>query len=131
LRDDIGRDWEDRVIREFCEARRGNDGPSPELQREFGRLIAEHKPRVFRVCLGITGDEELSRELTEDALLTAYNKLPQSQRGFGTWLCGIAKNLSRNAVRRRQDFLLEDGILETEDVDDIFARADHGREPPR
>ena len=118
MRDDISRDWEDRVIRESCEARGGNGGLSPELRREFGRLIAEHEPRVFRVCLRITGDEEMSRELTQDALFTAYNKLPQWQGEcrFGTWLCGIAKNLARNAIRRRHDFLFEDGLLETEDL---------------
>ncbi|MEZ4318317.1 MAG: sigma-70 family RNA polymerase sigma factor [Myxococcota bacterium] len=87
------------------------------LERDFEELAARHRDRLFRVCLRVVGDRERAEELTQDALLTAFRKLGEyeGRSSFGTWVCGIGKHLALNDVRRRREFLTEDGVLDAED----------------
>ena len=50
------------------------------------------------------GDRELSKDLTQDTFLTAWRKLGdvRDDKKLAPWLCGIARNLARNASRRRK-----------------------------
>ena len=115
---DQSREWEERVIRDTNAARGGQGELYPQLLRDFGRLILRHEPKVYRVCLRITKNPEQARDLTQDALEIAYRKLPEweGRSAFGTWLCGIAKHLALNAIRRRTEFLSEDGVLDAEEI---------------
>ena len=89
--------------------------PVPDaLMREIDDLFAKAQPQVFFVCRRIVGDDERALDIAQDALLTGYRKL-HTFRGEGqlsTWLYGIAKGLSLNAIRRRRDLLTEDGVVE-------------------
>lgn len=91
--------------------------PDPTLAKTLDRLFAAHQDRVYAVCLRIVGDQEKARELAQDTLLTAYEKLP-TFRGdckFSVWLYGIARFLCFNAVRRRGELLVEDEVLNKTD----------------
>lgn len=112
-------------VRRTCEAvERGT--LDPELLAEFERTIRGHRSKIFSVCYRVVRDAQRAEELTQDTLLVALSKLG-SFRGastLSTWLCGIATNLAFNAVRKKGELLLEDGILggvEPEDRDTVTA----------
>ena len=37
-------------------------------------MVGAHYSKIYRVCFRVTGDEELSWDLTQEALLTAYKR---------------------------------------------------------
>ena len=105
------------LIQKCCAFRDAGEPIPPELAGELGALFEDAQRRVYGVCVKLTGNPEIARELCQEALLTGYRKLGEF-RGEGrlsTWLYGIARGLSSNAVRRKQDLLSEDGILESGD----------------
>ena len=89
----------------------------PQLIAQIDALFAQQQPRIYRLCLRMVGDPERARDLAQDAMLTAYRKLPdfRGDAAFGTWLYGIAKHLCLNAIRRRGEVLSEDGVIELGD----------------
>lgn len=100
-------------------ARAVGEGRAPDagVLAALDRLFAAHQLRVYHVCQRIVGDPERARELAQDTLLTAYQKLPEfrGECAFGTWLFGIARYLCFNAVRRRGEVLIEDEVLAATD----------------
>lgn len=95
----------------------GRTPPDPALVREFERAIVSHRGRMFAVCNRIVRNDQLAEEITNEALLIAYRKLATFERrgSLSTWLCGIAKHLAMNAVRKKGELLTEDGVVESED----------------
>lgn len=76
-----------------------------EVYRQYARV-------VYRYLLGLTRDEDLAEELTQE---TFYQAVRTSARYDGsslvsTWLCGIAKNVLRTHLRKHP---------QTEDIDDV------------
>jgi RNA polymerase sigma factor (sigma-70 family) len=70
--------------------------------QRFGALYDRHGPRVFRLLRRLTGSQTAAEDLTQETFLAAFRGL-SSWRGeglLGTWLCGIAVRLYRNASRR-------------------------------
>jgi RNA polymerase sigma-70 factor, ECF subfamily len=63
-----------------------------------------HAPRVHRLIFRLCGDEELTRDLTQDAFVRAFQQLDRfrGDSTFGTWLHRIAVNVALNAIRREQ-----------------------------
>lgn len=111
------KDEEFALIQRCCAYRDAGEPMPPELSTEIGVLFEEAQRRVYGVCVKLTGNPELARELSQEAMLTGYRKLGEyrGEGRFSTWLYGIARGLSANAVRRKQDLLSEDGILESGD----------------
>lgn len=74
--------------------------------RAFGRLVERHHGAVAAVAYAITRDLALSEDLAQDTFVVAWTHLSElrdSQR-VRAWLCGIARNLSKNELRgRRRD----------------------------
>lgn len=64
-------------------------------------LYREHAARIHRLVFRLCGDEELTRELTQDAFVRAFDRLDdfRGDAAFGTWLHRIAVNLALNARR--------------------------------
>ena len=106
-----------RIVERVQRAMTGQVEPTPTLADNIDHLFAKHQDRIYHLCLKMTGNPELARELTQDTLLTAYRKLPEFRGSsqFGTWIYGIARNLCLNAIRKRGELLAEDGVLEAED----------------
>lgn len=76
-----------------------------EVYRQYARV-------VYRYLLGLTRDEDLAEELTQE---TFYQAVRTSGRYDGsaqvsTWLCGIAKNVLRTHQRKHPP---------TDDIDDV------------
>jgi RNA polymerase sigma-70 factor (ECF subfamily) len=65
---------------------------------DFGVLVEQHRPRVFRFILASLRDKESAENLTQDCFVRAYKARNQFRgaSGIGTWLMQIAANLVRN-----------------------------------
>ncbi len=90
---------------------------SPSLVQDLDRLFESNRSQVQRLCMRLTGSSERAEELVQESLVVAYTKLPEFHGAarFSTWIYGIARNLGLNAIRKRQEVLSEDGVLETEE----------------
>ena len=114
--------------------RQADAAPTPTLDFKLSNLVSRYQGRVMQLCLKITGDQQLAAELTQEALLTAWRRLPEfdSSKGeFGGWLYGIARYQAFNAVRKRGELLAEDGVLEAGDdqaIDALQSLRQHERE---
>lgn len=69
----------------------------------FGRLVARHQAAVSAVTYSGIGDLGLSEDLAQETFLAAWRSLGELREPekLRAWLCGIARNLARNAFRRR------------------------------
>jgi RNA polymerase sigma-70 factor (ECF subfamily) len=77
---------------------RGGNGVAFEfLARRWG-------PHLHRFLIKVLGNEEEAREVGQDALLRAYQRIDslRDPRNFKAWLFRIAFNLSRDRLRHRQ-----------------------------
>ncbi len=71
---------------------------------EFARLVAAHRPQIFRFLLASTRDVDLAETLTQDCFLKAHLHWGQF-RGDSTamtWLIRIAINLEKDHWRSRR-----------------------------
>lgn len=89
----------------------------PGLAERVDALFAAHQGVVLAVCRRAVGDPERAVELAQDALLRGFQKLPEfrGDATFRTWLVGIARGECMNAIRKRHDWLTEDGVLDPTD----------------
>ena len=103
---------------------RAGGSASPTHRADLDRLLEAHRDRVAALCRRMTADPARAEELTQQALLVAYERLPEfdGRARFGTWVYGIARNVCLNANRKRGDWLTDDGVL-----DDTSAEADAWR----
>ena len=67
----------------------------------FGQLIERYQQMVKRIALGMIADEEIARELAQEAILQAYLSLDhlRDNTRFKSWLYGIALNVCRGYIR--------------------------------
>lgn len=86
-------------------------GAAPDLvdrarQRDsaaFASLYRIHVGRVHALCLRLTSDARLAEELTQQAFIAAWQKLPlfRGESAFGTWLHRLTANTVFMALRSR------------------------------
>lgn len=71
-------------------------------RRAFERLYRSHLERVFALCVRMTGDRVRAEELTQDAFVRAWERLPQfrGEASFATWLHRLTVNVVLEARRR-------------------------------
>jgi len=91
-------------------------------QAEFHQAIASRADRWYSACLHITRDPHLAEDAVQDALLSAWNKRKQFDRGarLDTWIHRIAINAALQLLRKKKPLALEPL------ADDI---PDHGQLP--
>lgn len=73
------------------------------MRKEIEEYYNKYGNKVYSYLLGLSGDSDISRELTQETFLRAISSL-RSFNGscsVSTWLCSIAKNLWHNELRRR------------------------------
>ncbi len=82
------------------------DRPSPD-HAEFEARVRPHMSRVYRYCVGLTGDRDLAADVFQDTLVAAWRRFDsyEGRAELGAWLCGIARNqfidVRRTETRRR------------------------------
>jgi len=69
----------------------------------FGALVSRHQAAVRRVCRAVTGDEHDADDASQEAFLSALDRLEtyDRKRPFGPWLMRIATNAAIDLLRRR------------------------------
>jgi RNA polymerase sigma-70 factor, ECF subfamily len=73
----------------------------------FESLYRAHAPAIYLLCHRMTRDDREARELTQDAFVRAWERLPsfRGESAIGTWLHRLAVNVVLNrfrADRRRE-----------------------------
>lgn len=76
----------------------------PEDTEELGRLVEEHYGAVVAVAYATTRDLALSEDIAQETFITAWSTRDQLRdpSRVRPWLCGIARNQGRNALRTRR-----------------------------
>jgi len=71
---------------------------------EFTRMVASHRPQIFRFLLASTRDVDLAETLTQDCLLKAHRHWAsfRGESSVMTWLMRIAINLQKDHWRSRR-----------------------------
>ncbi|HEX4455153.1 MAG TPA: sigma-70 family RNA polymerase sigma factor [Kofleriaceae bacterium] len=73
----------------------------------FGEVIARYQRTVFAVGYSATNDRALGEDVAQDTFVAAFHQLDQLREvsRLREWLCGIARNLARQArrIRARED----------------------------
>ncbi|MCC6317923.1 MAG: sigma-70 family RNA polymerase sigma factor [Gemmatimonadaceae bacterium] len=104
----------------------------------FQRLYERSASRVFGLCLRMTADAQRARELSHDAFVRAWERLPgfRGESHFDTWMHRLTVNVvleqARSDRRREARVALADdeGTATTGDVagahgpDDVLERID-------
>lgn len=70
----------------------------------FDLIVREYQPRLYRFLVGMVGEAEVARDLTQDTFLAAYRALPETSEDLNLtgWLFQIARNNARSYWRRRK-----------------------------
>ena len=70
----------------------------------YTTLVRRHQDRIFNAAFYLLSHREAARDITQDAFLTAYEKLDgfRGDAAFSTWVYGIMLNLVRNRWRKRK-----------------------------
>jgi RNA polymerase sigma-70 factor (ECF subfamily) len=70
----------------------------------FAVLIRMYERVALSVAFGVLGEAAAAGDATQDAFIRAWERLSdlREPERFGTWLCGIVRNLSLDMLRRRK-----------------------------
>ena len=70
----------------------------------FGKIVQRYQSLVCSITYGATGSLSLSEDLAQETFLVAWRKLAglSDATKLRAWLCGIARNLVNNSLRRGQ-----------------------------
>ena len=63
-------------------------------EREFEKLVKEHKNTIYTVCFMFSKDSEEVNDLFQEVLINLWNGLPgfKGQSSMGTWIWRISLN---------------------------------------
>jgi RNA polymerase sigma-70 factor (ECF subfamily) len=78
----------------------------------YEALVSRHAPRAYRVALRLLGNPYDVEDVTQDALIAAWQALPgfRGDASFATWLYRIVTTRALNTInRRRRAEPIEDG----------------------
>lgn len=70
----------------------------------FDELVRKYRPRVYALALHLTGQASDADDITQDAFLKAYHKLPEfeGRSEFFTWIYRITLHRALNAQRDKK-----------------------------
>ena len=106
-----------QIAERVKQVRDGDAAATPSLGLELEQLFEQHRPRVYALCLRMSGDPHLAEELTQETLAVAWERLDgfKGRARFSTWIHGIARNLCANNARKRKELLTLDGLVQLDD----------------
>ena len=88
----------------------------------FAALYAQHKRRVFSLCLRMTGNHAQAEDFTQEAFLQLFRKISsfRGESAFSTWLHRLSVNVVLMQFRKKGlvEFSLDE-TLDTQDEDQL------------
>ncbi|WP_296759526.1 sigma-70 family RNA polymerase sigma factor [Roseiflexus sp.] len=80
----------------------------------FDNLFVRHYAVVYRVVYGLTGTREAAEDAAQETFLALYRRPPAPDQPLRPWLCRVALNTARNALRaeRRDTLRVERAALD-------------------
>jgi RNA polymerase sigma-70 factor (ECF subfamily) len=76
--------------------------PAPWEPPTWDQVVSEHRSRVYRLALRLTGNQHDAEDLTQDVFIRVFRSLSTYRPGsFEGWLHRITTNLFLDQVRRR------------------------------
>ncbi|UCC25723.1 MAG: sigma-70 family RNA polymerase sigma factor [Gemmatimonadales bacterium] len=68
----------------------------------FRRLYDLHVDRVYGLAYRMVGDDEMARDITQEAFFRVYRRLEQfrGDAAFSTWLHAVTTSVALNEIRR-------------------------------
>ena len=102
----------------------------------FGTIYAEYRTVVYRFARLMTGSGTMADDVTQEVFVTLMQTLPQydaARADLLTYLYGIARNVTRNRLRRERRFLPLDAATDAADsrADDPCTAVSHSQEIAR
>src|SRR5258706_9294213 len=100
-----------------------------ELQA-FGQLVETHYAAVNAVAYATTRDIALAEDVAQDTFVAAWTTLDRLRdpARVRPWLCGIARNQARNALRRRRADVAEQDVMDAHTPLDAVVDRETARE---
>jgi len=93
-------------------------------KQAFGLIVEKYQSLICAVTYNATGDIGLSEDIAQETFLTAWRKLQELSDAtkLRAWLCGIARNISRDVMRRmKSKNRLQSLSLKSNDVPEMGA----------
>ena len=74
-------------------------------KQAFAVLVKRYEPPVRATALDVLGDYHLASDVSQDAFVAAYEKLPGLRKpaAFGAWLMKITRRRAIDRARRKRD----------------------------
>ena len=74
-------------------------------EREFEKLVKEHKNTIYTVCFMFSKDSEEVNDLFQEVLINLWNGLPsfKGQSSIGTWIWRISLNTCISCERKKKN----------------------------
>ena len=71
----------------------------------FTQLIRTYERVALSIAFGVLGDAAAAGDVVQESFIRAWQRLGDLREAerFGTWLCGIVRNQSLDALRRRKN----------------------------
>ncbi len=127
--------WFD-AARQLLARSTGSSGSSPTRPRETSgaalqleELMIDHAEAAYRVALSVTRNPHLAEDVTQDAMLKAWQALP-TYRGdapLRNWVLRITHNTAISALRKRREVLADPAELPEREAAQSVERQAHGR----
>jgi RNA polymerase sigma factor (sigma-70 family) len=78
----------------------------------FGRIVERYQALVCSITYGATGSLSVSEDLAQETFITAWRNLTglRDAAKLRAWLCGIARNLTNNFLRRHEPVRLAEPL---------------------
>ena len=91
--------------------------------------MTEHAEAAYRVALSVTRDHDLAQDVTQDAMLKAWQALPtfRGDSPLRNWVLRITHNTAISALRKRREVLQDPFELPEEEAGRSVERQAHGR----
>ena len=104
----------------------------PELKAELDRAFSKIRPQVLRLCRRLFRNDADAEEATQSAIAISLEKLRDYgfDGSFAGFVCGVARNVHRNKLKKFTEVLTDDGVVDiaSNDIGGLAALRESERE---
>lgn len=85
----------------------------------FEALVRKYQNRVLNIVYSLVGQNSESEDIAQEVFLKIYHGLQSFRQNcqFSTWLYRITVNTTYDFLRRRKNFIHDEGILEYQEAE--------------